>query len=310
MGSMPRSDHAPRRWAHRLRAVLSFGIVLCAMLQHTAAAPVAHGALNAPPEAVPKAGMALDQRSAMATSRAVIGQPIGQYVLTERDGRAVGLEQFRGKPLLVNFIYTGCFEVCPTSSQALRGAVNGLSDRFGVDHFNVVSIGFDVPTDSPLSMRAFAARLRAEASNWYFLSPRVEDVPALARDFGFSFAPTPMGYEHTLQVSVVDANGRIYRQVYGDGFAADALGEPLKQLIAGTLVADTSSWADLFGKVRILCSVYDPVTGAYRLDYTLFIEIAGGLTFMVAMLWFALSEWRSRGQQRKPPATPRLLAKV
>ena len=34
-----------------------------------------------------------------------------------------------------------------------------------------------------------------------------------------------------MQVTVVDAQGKIYRQIYGEGFAGDLLGEPLKQLI-------------------------------------------------------------------------------
>ncbi len=306
---MARGTHPPLRWA-RARCALTCWLLLCAVLQNAVAMTVVSAPTAPAQDAARQASMSLDQWAAMATSRAVIGEPTGNYVMAERDGRPIALEQFRGKPLLVNFIYTGCFEVCPTSSHALRGAISGLSDRFGADQFNVVSIGFDVPTDSPLSMRAFAARLRADASNWYFLSPRADDVAALARDFGFSFAATPMGYEHTLQISVVDASGHIYRQVYGDGFAADALGEPLKQLIAGTLMSDTSSWADLFGRVRILCSVYDPVIGAYRLDYTLFIEIAGGLTFMLAMLWFAISEWRNRRRPSRPRAGQDVQAKA
>jgi protein SCO1 len=245
------------------------------------------------------AAVGLDQDAAFALSRSVIGSVPGDYVMLDRDGRERALAQFRGKPLLVNFVYSGCFEVCPTSTRALAAAVQAMSTRFGADQFNVVSIGFDQPTDSPVSLRAFAARQRINAANWQFLSPRGGDVATLARDFGFSFAATPIGFDHTLQVSILDADGRIYRQVYGDGFAADSLGEPLKQLIAGTLFADTRSWGDLLGRVRILCSVYDPESGTYRLDYTLFIEIAGGVTFILAMLWFTLAEWRMRRQARR-----------
>ena len=124
-------------------------------------------------------------------------------------------------------------------------------------------------------------------------------MPALARDFGFSYTRSPIGFDHTLQVSILDAEGRIHRQVYGDAFGADSLGEPLKQLIAGTMLADTQGLDDLIGRVRILCSVYDPLTGKYRTDYTLYVELAGGITFVLAMLWFALSEWRNRRRSRR-----------
>lgn len=245
------------------------------------------------------AAFALDQEAAFALSRSVIGTRPVARVMRDQDGREVSLAEFRGKPLLVNFIYTGCFQVCPTTSRALNGAVKAMRERFGSDQFNIVSIGFDQPTDSPASLRIYAGQQRIDVSNWRFLSPRGEDVPALARDFGFSYTRSPIGFDHTLQVSILDAEGRIHRQVYGDAFGADSLGEPLKQLIAGTMLADTQGLDDLIGRVRILCSVYDPLTGKYRTDYTLYVELAGGITFVLAMLWFALSEWRNRRRTRR-----------
>ena len=236
----------------------------------------------------------LDQAQAIRVSQAAVGVTPGNYQLRNREDVAIPLSQFRGKPLLVNFIYTGCFRVCPTSSRALKRAVDAMRDRFGHDQFNVVSIGFNQPTDSPMALREFAAQQRIVDPNWEFLSPREDDVAALARDFGFSFVATPIGFDHTLQVSILDSAGRITTQVYGDAFAADSLGEPLKRLLAGTLVTQTTSFADLVDKVRILCSVYDPTTGKYRVNYAMYLEIAGGLTFILAMLAFAISEWRAR----------------
>jgi protein SCO1/2 len=257
---------------------------------------VAAGAAASPP------AFGLDPEGAVRASRAALGGTPGDYVLRDRSGQPVSLAAYRGKPLLVNFIYTGCFQVCPTSSRALRRAVEGMRERFGEAQFNVVSIGFNQPTDSPQALRQFAAQQRIDEPNWEFLSPAAGDVAALARDFGFSFAPTPIGFDHTLQVSVLDAEGRLYRQVYGDAFTADALGEPLRQLVTGALVAQSTGWSDLLDRVRILCSVYDPVTGTYRVDYSLYLQIAGGATFILAMLWFVLHEWRTRRAARRPQA--------
>ena len=241
----------------------------------------------------------LDQEAALAASRGVIGHAPGDYRLRDRQERIVRLSGYRGKPLLVNFIYTGCFRVCPNSSRALHSAIVAMRDRFGSDQFNVISIGFDQPTDSPQALRSFAAQQRIDDRNWEFLSPRREDVAALARDFGFRYVPTPLGFDHTLQVSILDRDGVIRRQVLGDTFAADSLGEPLKQMLAGLPVGDAGSWSDLLDRVRILCSVYDPVTGRYRVDYGIYFEIAGGATFILAMLWFALSEWFAQRATRR-----------
>ena len=58
-------------------------------------------------------------------------------------GEAVDLASWRGKPLLVSFIYTGCFQVCPAQTRALYEAAKGLDIMLGEHQFNVVSIGFN-----------------------------------------------------------------------------------------------------------------------------------------------------------------------
>jgi protein SCO1 len=236
----------------------------------------------------------LDQQAALQLSQSRLQQFPNDYALVDSHGQSVRLAQYRGKPLLVNFVYTGCFKICPTSSRALRRAVDAMRERFGVNQFQVLSIGFDQPTDSPMALRSFAAQQRIADPNWALLAPRAADVPALARDFGFSYVATPIGFDHTLQVSIVDADGRIHAQVYGDAFGPDSLGEPLRQLLTGGSALAPTSFADLIDKVRILCSIYDPITGQYRVNYSMYLEIAGGLTFILAMLAFAVSEWRAR----------------
>jgi protoheme IX farnesyltransferase len=241
----------------------------------------------------------LDQRAAVEASQSVIGSTPADYRMLDSEGRLVHMSNYRGKPLLVSFIYTGCFRICPTSTVALHQAIAAMRDQFGTDQFAIVSIGFNQPADTPAALDAFAAQHRIADANWKLLSPRREDVPALARDFGFSYVATPAGFDHTLQVTILDAHGVIRRQVYGDQFTAAALGEPLKQLLAGGSVLVGLSLSEIFDRVRILCSVYDPALGKYRTDYTLPLQIAGGLTFIVAMLWFAAAEWRSRRALRR-----------
>jgi protein SCO1 len=253
---------------------------------HEAAAP---GAASAPAFTP-----ALDQAAALRASQAAVGRAVGEYAMLDRDGRVVPLSSYRGKPLLVSFIYTGCFQVCPTTTKALQKAVSTARNALGDGRFNVISIGFNQPADSPQALKSFAAQYGIDAPDWEFLSPPAAIVPALVRDFGFSFIPTAAGFDHLLQVSVVDADGRVYRQIYGEDYAADTLTEPLKQLITGTPIADTTSLSSILEQVRILCSVYDPRTGKYRVSYGLVLEIAGGATFLIWIIWFFFNEWWAR----------------
>lgn len=241
----------------------------------------------------------LDQTVAIRAGQAVVGHAIGDYILLDRDGRPVRLGSLRGKPLLVSFIYTGCFQVCPTTTRSLDETVRALQGRFGENQFNVISIGFNQPADSPQAMKAFAAQHRISRPNWDFLSPALPVVEQLTREFGFRYEATPAGFDHVLQVSLVDAQGRIVRQVYGDKVPADALGEPMKDLLVGVPLSPSTPLTDLIDQVRLLCTVYDPETGTYRVDYGLALEAAGGLTFIVALALYMLNEWRTRRRARR-----------
>ena len=250
---------------------------------------------------------ALDSGDAWRSSQAALGRPIGDFALLDRAGQPVQLASYRGKPLLVSFIYTGCFQVCPANTRALHESVAALQQRFGAHRFNVASIGFNQPADTPMAMKAFAAQHRIELPDWEFLSPHPAIVAALTADFGFRARATPAGFDHVLQLSVVDAAGRLVYQLYGDRSSTAALAEVLQRLFDGVPPPEPTALAALLDRVRLLCSVYDPVTGTVRVDYSLAIEIAGGATFVLAMLLYMLNEWRVRRRaarltHRKAPA--------
>lgn len=235
----------------------------------------------------------------------MVGNQISDFTLLDRNGQAVRLSQYRGKPLLVSFIYTGCFEVCPLSTRSLQSAVDAGRAVFGTRQFNVLSIGFNQPADSPQALKAFALQHRIDQPNWEFLSPHSSIVEALTREFGFSYKATPAGFDHVLQVTLLDAQGRIYRQIYGVELNADSLGEPIKQLLNNTPVAQQLNWDDLVDRIRILCTVYDPKTGTYLVQYGLLLEVAGGVTFALAMIWFFLAEWRTQRRARRQQSQPK-----
>lgn len=282
-----------------MRPIAYSGVVLALLFCALAPAAAVEGA--APGAAVaPAFAPALEQTAALRASQAVVGRAIGDYTLQDREGRAVRLSSYRGKPLLVSFIYTGCFQICPTTTRALQQAASVARDALGEGRFNVISIGFNQPADSPLALKSFAAQYGINSPNWEFLSPPAAIVPQLARDFGFGFVATAAGFDHLLQVTVVDAEGRIYRQIYGEDYSADYLTEPLRQLITGTPVADATSLSAIIEQVRILCSVYDPRTGKYRVSYGIVLEIAGGATFLLWIIWFFFNEWwlRRRSARR------------
>ncbi|OHC61655.1 MAG: electron transporter SenC [Rhodocyclales bacterium RIFCSPLOWO2_02_FULL_63_24] len=238
----------------------------------------------------------LDEQAALQRSQGVLGKPVGDHVLLDRQERPTPLAKYRGKPLLVNFVYTACFQVCPTTTKNLQKAVENTVGMLGADRFNIVSIGFNQPFDSPQAMKAFAYQYGIHLPNWEFLSPAAAIVDELTQNFGFSYVATSAGFDHMNQVTLVDAEGRIVRQIYGETFTAADLAEPLKAMITGAPIPpQTSTLAEIADRIRILCSVYDPISGKYRTNYALYFEIAGFISFMMFMAWLAWSFMRSRG---------------
>ena len=83
----------------------------------------------------------------------------------------------------------------------------------------------------------------------------------------------------------------IVKQVYGESFEVSAFVEPLKALLEGAPVA-AGGFDAAIERLRILCTVYDPATGRYRLDYALFAEMLGGLVVLVGTAVFLLQDRR------------------
>lgn len=234
----------------------------------------------------------LDPGTAVAKSGAAVGSRPADISFTDASGRRVALADFRGRPLVVSFVYTGCSQVCPTTTRSLAKAVREARRVLGADAFDVVSIGFDPPADNPMSMRAFARAQGIDGdAHWSLLVPDAGATAALARDFGFGYAPSAGGFEHLAQVTILDREGRIRAQVYGEAFELPMLVRPLRDLALGNPV-DAGSLARVIERVRLVCTVYDPLTGGYRLDWRLFIELAVGFAVLGLTLGWVVRERR------------------
>jgi protein SCO1/2 len=222
-------------------------------------------------------------------SQAAIGRAVGNWQLLDQRSRPVEFAQLNDKPLVVNFVYTGCFQVCPATTQFLKAAVASAREAVGAHAFRVVSIGFNQPFDGPEALAEFAQRQRIDDPEWLFVAPREQDVDALLQRFGMTVQRTPSGFDHLIQASIVDPRGVIVQQVYGDKFELPMLINPLKQALSGQ-ATEALSVQNIWTKVRLYCTVYDPYTGKYKLDYSLFFELFAGVTTLGAMVWFLVRE--------------------
>lgn len=238
-----------------------------------------------------EAGSVLDRDEALRASQAAIGRRLSDHRLVDRNGRTVRFSDYRGRPLVVNLIYTSCYHSCSVSTRYLGEVVDVAREALGDSAFSVATIGFDSANDSPGRMAVYAARQGIDAPDWFFLSGDAGTLRALVDELGFTYAASAKGFDHMAQVSVVDANGTVYRQVYGDRFEPPVLVEPLKELVWG-LDPDASTLDRWVENVRLFCTIYDPSTGRYRFDYSIFVAIIVGSLCLVAIAVFVVRAWR------------------
>ncbi len=233
-----------------------------------------------------------DKDNALRISQAAIGRSLSDYSFKATDGREVRLSDYHGTPLLISMIFTSCHHICPTTTQHLLEASEAAQEVLGDNSFNIVSIGFDTVNDTPDAMQGFARQQDVVADNWQFLSATPETIEGLSNDLGFQFFASARGFDHLIQTTMIDRQGSVYSQVYGMNFQLPALVEPLKQLVLNRPESAGHPLSGLVDRVRLFCTVYNPATGRYEFDNSLFFQIASGFTVVFGIAFYLFREAR------------------
>jgi len=156
----------------------------------------------------------------------------------------------------------------------------------------VLTVGFDARNDTPARLRAFAATQGVNAPDWRLATADAETLERLLDDVGFSYEGSAGGFLHVTQTTILDGEGRVYRQVYGDSFPLPVFLEPLKELVFGT-TAQLGSVKDVVDRIRFLCTVYNPSTGAYEFEYAYFVGMVVGGFSLIVMGVIVFRMWRN-----------------
>jgi protein SCO1 len=248
---------------------------------HTAAGE--HAGKDIPPSE-------FDRQQALDHSQSAIGNTLGDYKFRDNDGNVVSLDSYSGKPLVISLIYTSCYHICPTTTQHLLKVVESAREVLGDESFNVISVGFDVLVDTPPMMNHFARQQDVDLSNWQFLSSDKATIDLLVEDLGFIYFPSPNGFDHLIQTTLINQTGKVISQIYGMEFDMPLLIDPLKQLVfSGEGGGVTKKVSD---RILLFCTVYDPASNKYRFDYSLFIGTFIGLMCVLFVGTQLFREWR------------------
>jgi protein SCO1/2 len=250
------------------------------------------------------AAQKLDAETAYEESQAAIGRLTGAHVLTDLRGRPLALAGLRGRPLVVSLVFTSCATICPVTTEHLRNQILAARRALGADSVAVLTFGFDASGDKPAQLTAFAGAHRLTGiQEWHVASADEITTAAFLRELGFSFRVAAGGFDHVTQTTILDGEGRVYRQIYGEQFPLPVLVEPLKELVLGKRTRSLAA-ADLWSRISFLCTVYNPLTGAYRFDYGIFFGMFLGALSLVLTGLVILRLWLERRRALRAAAPP------
>jgi protein SCO1/2/putative membrane protein len=140
-------------------------------------------------------------------------QEVDDFQLVDQLGRPVTREFLRGKPWVVNFIFTRCVTACPATCRKMMELIESVNE---VD-MRFVTITVDPENDSVEQMAKFAEIWQADPEKWLFCTGEKEALYKLIRtgfkvsaweNFGDKRLP---GYEfaHDNHLLHIDPQGKI-----------------------------------------------------------------------------------------------------
>ena len=158
------------------------------------------------------------------------GDVVPDYKLRNQDGRAIHLGQFRGKALLVTFIYTRCPspQFCPRVTRYFAAVDRQLADNpalYAKTHLLCVS--FDPDHDTPARLKAYRATyIGGDAKNanahWDMAVPDKSTLLEMAKFFDLGMTAEADGtITHTLSTTVIGANGKVVRFYPGNEWTVE-----------------------------------------------------------------------------------------
>jgi protein SCO1/2 len=166
-------------------------------------------------------------------SEIAVGATVPDFSLTDQNRRAITIRQFRGKVVVVTFIYTRC----PLPDYCLR-----LTNNFGKvqkrfqERMNkdlvLLSVSFDPDHDTPEVLAKYAASTNSVAEGWHFLTGARPAIREVCNEFGMNFWPDEGLFTHSLHTVLIDRDGRLIVNVEGNQFNASQLGDLIESALA------------------------------------------------------------------------------
>ena len=153
-------------------------------------------------------------------NKVLIGHKMPSFSLIDQTGQTVNLSDFRGKVVVVDFIYTRCPlpDVCPRLSANFASVSKKLRGR----DVEFLSITIDPQYDTPEVLTEYARRWQAGES-WKFLTGTTEKIQEVAGLFGLVYWAEEGSITHSVATAVIGRDGTLVAKIDGARYRPDQL---------------------------------------------------------------------------------------
>ncbi len=152
--------------------------------------------------------------------------------MVDQNGHQVDLSSLRGKPVLVDFIYTSCPGPCLTLTQKMARVATRMAPQIGTN-FTMVSITVDPEHDGPAQLAEYIKQQEIDTKGRLFLTGSPANIDRLLKEFQLRRQRDPGGsVEHISGVFVLAPDGREWREYDGEVVKASTMVSDLRELLA------------------------------------------------------------------------------
>jgi protein SCO1/2 len=144
------------------------------------------------------------------------GTETPNFALVNQDGRKISFKQYRGKALIMTFIYTRCPlpDYCPLMTKNFETINRELQNKPALrDKTRLLSVTLDPGYDKPKVLREYGARSIGSDKDgfkrWAFATGSPEQIKSVAQFFGLNYWQENNQIIHGLRTAIITPDGKV-----------------------------------------------------------------------------------------------------
>jgi protein SCO1/2 len=168
------------------------------------------------------------------------GTETPDFALVNQDGRKISFKQYRGKALVLTFIYTRCPlpDYCPLMTRNLAQINSELRNNPAMrDKTRLLSVSVDPEYDTPNVMRDYGTRFAGSDKDlfkrWEFATGSPEQIKSVAKFFGLNYWKDDKDQNqviHGLRTAIITPDGKVAKVYRGNDWKPEDVMKDLEKL--------------------------------------------------------------------------------